>query len=310
MTMRPLSFRLVCLASVFGLGSARCGGEGSSPVGPSPGPSPSQLAASVPWARVAGRIAYARFDTPTQMSTLAIIDGTTRSVVDIRTERSNEFIELAFRPTGDAVAYTSLSSGRALRLIRLDGSPSQPLFPTEEITGFPAYAPDGRLAYYYNGAPFGRSIFVDGVPFLTDAPHESTRVAWSPDGREMVVSRLSGPARLERVDVATRERTSVYVADGRWILGNPVFSPDGALLAFERTEGGPSEIWICNRDGSDARRLTAGFGDASPAFSPDGKEVVFARYAGISAALRIIKTDGSQEAPLIDSFGYYPSWIR
>lgn len=310
MTMRSFSFRLVCLASVVGLGSARCGGEGSSPTSPSPGPSPSQLAASVPWARVSGRIAYTRFDTPTQMSTLAIIDGSTRRVLDIRTERSTEFLELAFRPAGDAVAYTSLPSGRTLRIIRLDGTPSQPLFPADALLGFPAYANDGRLAYVYNnGFPINKGIFIDGVPFLTDLPHELSRVAWSPDGREMVVSRLSSPGRFELVDVATKLRTTIYVAD-RGIIGSPVFSADGALLAFERTEGGPSEIWVCNRDGSGARRLTAGFGDASPAFSPDGTEVVFARYAGISGSLRIIKTDGSQEAPLIDGFGYSPSWIR
>jgi Tol biopolymer transport system component len=195
-------------------------------------------------------------------------------------------------------------------LIRLDGSPPQPLFPTEALTGFSAYANDGRLAYWYN-APlaFFRSIAVDGTPFLTDVQHDFTRPAWSPDGREMVVARDSVPARFERVDMATRQRTTLFVADSGVVLASPVFSPDGSLLAYARVQLTTSEIWICNRDGSGARRLTAGFLDDSPAFSPDGTEVAFARHAGLSGALHIVKADGSQEARLVDGFGYSPSWI-
>src|SRR5215472_450161 len=36
------------------------------------------------------------------------------------------------------------------------------------------------------------------------------------------------------------------------------------------------DLWIVNRDGGEARRLTAGIGDESvPSFSPDGTQVAF-----------------------------------
>ena len=60
----------------------------------------------------------------------------------------------------------------------------------------------------------------------------------------------------------------------------PVWSPDGAQIAFVRTDelNQRGEIFVMNADGSNQRGLTpSGESDYSPTWSPDGAQIVFVR---------------------------------
>ena len=74
---------------------------------------------------------------------------------------------------------------------------------------------------------------------------------------------------LTAAGAKSRER---FITDGF----DPAVSPDGTRLAFARNSGDNIDIWICQIDGSGARRLTDHPArDASPAWSPDGRTVAF-----------------------------------
>jgi Tol biopolymer transport system component len=60
------------------------------------------------------------------------------------------------------------------------------------------------------------------------------------------------------------------------VSDDPVWSPDGAKIAFESNRGGDYEIYVMNADGSGQRDISnqPAF-DASPAWSPDGRKIAF-----------------------------------
>jgi dipeptidyl aminopeptidase/acylaminoacyl peptidase len=56
----------------------------------------------------------------------------------------------------------------------------------------------------------------------------------------------------------------------------PQYSPDGSRIVFASDRSGPTEIWMCNNDGSDPVPLTSlGSKSGSPRWFPDGRRIVF-----------------------------------
>jgi tricorn protease len=116
-------------------------------------------------------------------------------------------------------------------------------------------------------APFGAVLPLgaqsSAAPLLLRSPTVSkTRVAFSYGGDIWTVPRVGGPA--HRLTAGGGEAT------------NPVFSPDGALIAFSATYDGNTDVYVVNADGGESTRLTYHPApDIVVGWSPDGARVLF-----------------------------------
>jgi Tol biopolymer transport system component/DNA-binding winged helix-turn-helix (wHTH) protein len=75
-----------------------------------------------------------------------------------------------------------------------------------------------------------------------------------------------------------------------------MLSPDGTRIAFASFRSGHSDLWVSNRDGSQARQLTnfGGWRVGSPCWSFDGRSIAFdALEPGGSWSLHVVAADGS-----------------
>jgi Tol biopolymer transport system component/DNA-binding winged helix-turn-helix (wHTH) protein len=97
------------------------------------------------------------------------------------------------------------------------------------------------------------------------------------------------------------------------------FSPDGTRIAFASSRSGHSEIWVSNRDGSQATRLTSFAGGGrvgrvgSPAWTADGKLIAFDAQGTATDKwnLHSVAADGGSPAKRLTSDAFNnirPSW--
>ena len=115
---------------------------------------------------------------------------------------------------------------------------------TDPVTGFIMYSvsEDGSLVYLTGGVAVGerRLVVVDlegNERTLTLTPRNFGEVAWSPDGRSVVYA-SGGDIYTYNVELGTTPRQLTF--NGRNI--RPVFSADGARVAFSSTRDGTDRL--------------------------------------------------------------------
>jgi Tol biopolymer transport system component/DNA-binding winged helix-turn-helix (wHTH) protein len=90
----------------------------------------------------------------------------------------------------------------------------------------------------------------------------------------------------------------------------PQFSPDGQRLAYMSDRSGTMEIWVSNRDGSNAFQLSAVGGAGTPRWSPDSQSIAFDATTTTGSKIVTMNLHGGAPQMLTqDSFhNVCPSW--
>ena len=108
------------------------------------------------------------------------------------------------------------------------------------------------------------------------------------------------------VSSPTFQRLTTFDGIEAW----PALAPDGKTVAYQKSVGGKSDIYILRVGGKNPTNLTAGLeGDqAEPAFSPDGRFIAFRSERG-GGGIFVMEATGESAKRLTD-FGHTPSWFR
>jgi tricorn protease len=100
---------------------------------------------------------------------------------------------------------------------------------------------------------------------------------------------------------------SLSAQEYAYFLTDPAISPDGSTIVFVYE----SDLWIADRSGGTAHRLTAMEGDESlPCFSPDGRWLAFSSTQNGNADIYVMPVEGGSITQLTyhDGNDYADSW--
>lgn len=184
---------------------------------------------------------------------------------------------LTWLPDGQSLVFASkrIGSFALWRVSVADGS-LEDLGVSGDLVASPAVSPDGKLL------AFGEDLKnVNLWRFDTDEASAS-----SPNPIELVAS-----AKIET---------------------GAQYSPDGRKIAFESTQTGDPEIWICDSDGTNSMQLTNFRGPVTgtPRWSPDSRTVAFDSRAAGTADIYALNVDDTAPRRLTLGKGdsHVPSW--
>lgn len=209
-------------------------------------------------------------------------------------------ITAAARPalsrSGTRIAWTE---GSETHVRDLGGGPERVLTPAGHDDDHPRWSPDGEHLVLMRRAPSGeRDMLVvdvrDGSTTVLQAPGwDGGFPDWSPTGDHLVWLRTrNGPAIELLTPTGAYLRTLAPAADSVLPVGQPVFSPEGARVAFLEYVEAPGQplrigVRVVTLEGATVARWSADGRMEQPAWSPDGKWIAVCVYPEGSAESRI-----------------------
>jgi dipeptidyl aminopeptidase/acylaminoacyl peptidase len=191
-----------------------------------------------------------------------------------------------FLPGGTRFLYASLGKETACMLGSVSDGTRRYLFPNPESPALYAANPAGGGALFYiaNGQLFARPFDPNGAQFLGDAKLIASGMGdgpvWSASANGLVAFRHRRPSRSE-LTWFDRAGTRLGALLEPGTLSHPRISPDQKSIAFVRTHGADSDIWLLDTRSRSLTRFTSDAGaDGYPVWSHDGNRLTYSSTRG------------------------------
>ncbi|MBN2007216.1 MAG: PD40 domain-containing protein [Anaerolineae bacterium] len=236
----------------------------------------------------------------------------------------------AFSPDGRQIAFRSRRDGTSdIFVMGSDGSQPRNLIQDDEDHAYdesdPVWSPDGQtlafitprfyttvlLTTVINGAEIAKyqaatmpvTGGADSIELLGAVISDQRSLAWSPDGRFIVLSSLASHM-IRNVDddplpynlsLFERETGNVRViTDHHGNNTHPAWSHNGRFLAFQSSATGDLDIYVLEVESGALTNLTQNPAeDKHPCWSPDDAAIAFATDRDGNNEIYVINADGS-----------------
>ena len=262
--------------------------------------------------------------THARIALLSLIDSEIRPVT--APSEQDLDIEPAFSPDGSTVAFVRSNVGgmvSELFVVPAAGGEAKRLtFDQRNLCGSLAWTPDGKEVLFSSSrsgsATLWRISASGGNPQLASAGSvNAISPAVSLKGNRLAYEQKlfqDDIWRLDLKDKKLRQGTPVSVIEATGLNIRAQYSPDGKKIAFQSSRSGYSEIWVCDRDGSNCGSLTAMQGvTGAPRWSPDGRYLAFESHPKAYSEIYVAEVDGGQPRMLTTFPGVdngAPNWSR
>jgi Tol biopolymer transport system component len=118
----------------------------------------------------------------------------------------------------------------------------------------------------------------------------NSQANWSADGKFLAFAAKRGPRDVIVIVDVQRNHEVKHIEVKLNGVTTPAWSPDGEKLVFTGYDGGLTDLFVVNRDGSGFKRLTEDkYADLHPVWSPDGTTIAFATDRGPETDFRTLK---------------------
>ena len=187
--------------------------------------------------------------------------------------------------------------GRSLAFARGAGSTFRDIFVVPIAGGEPRRLISGRLTYGFDWTADSREIVFSSAVgagarrrlWRTPASRASSELltiggefalnpTFSTQGSSLIYTEWINSSAIWQIDLAgSKGISSQPLISSTQVENSPQFSPDGKKVAFASTRTGSYEIWTCDSNGGNTRRLTFFGGPltGTPRWSPDGRQIAF-----------------------------------
>ncbi|MCP4572536.1 MAG: hypothetical protein GY838_09325 [bacterium] len=268
--------------------------------------------AGLDWSPDGKQLVFSSRDTTTGGHRIQLLDLATLAVTPLAADR----------PTGVSDVQPRFApDGRRLTWIGLEGAGGSSLWVGETATAATRQLLTGPANL--EGAAWtaaGDGLIFAAAPagmyqlWLLDLAGGGSRrltgagdFAWNPSVArgtgDLVYEQVRVDRDLWRVRILEKEpwrlETAPFLASTRWDY-EADYSPDGRSIAFVSARSGAPELWVCDRDGTDPRRLTTFGGDAvtHPRWSPDGRRVACNILGGGGSRVVLVAVRGGPAVEL------------